>query len=87
MGHGRRPATVEELVPDYLPAVPLDPLAADGSNIGLPVTVGPESSEADDGGGDIETDKGNQDEGEGERDQPEGGNTKSEKDRPGSASL
>ncbi|HNQ23944.1 MAG TPA: hypothetical protein PKK06_12705 [Phycisphaerae bacterium] len=29
--HGGRPTTLEELVPGYLPAVPLDPLASDGS--------------------------------------------------------
>ena len=30
---GKRPATLEELVPDYLPAVPVDPFAADGRAI------------------------------------------------------
>ena len=32
--HGRRPATLDELVPEYLPAVPIDPFAADGRTIG-----------------------------------------------------
>ena len=31
--HGRRPATLDELVPKYLPAVPADPFTADGSPI------------------------------------------------------
>jgi len=32
--HGRRPATLAELVPDYLAAVPRDPYAADGRALG-----------------------------------------------------
>ena len=32
--HGCRPDTLAELVPDYLPAVPLDPFAADRREIG-----------------------------------------------------
>jgi hypothetical protein len=32
--HGRRPATLDELVPRYLPAVPQDPFASDGRKIG-----------------------------------------------------
>jgi len=31
--HGQRPDTLEQLVPDYLAAVPLDPMANDGSTI------------------------------------------------------
>lgn len=31
--HGRRPATLDELVPEYLPAVPIDPFTANGSPI------------------------------------------------------
>ena len=39
-GHdGRLPRTLEELVPDYLPSVPIDPLAAGGKPLGY---VGPE---------------------------------------------
>ncbi|MCH7565360.1 MAG: hypothetical protein IH968_16225 [Gemmatimonadetes bacterium] len=30
LDHGRRPRQLSELVPDYLPAVPLDPMASDG---------------------------------------------------------
>ena len=29
LDHGRRPATLDELVPDYLPAIPTDPFTAD----------------------------------------------------------
>ena len=36
---GRLPRTLEELVPEYLPAVPIDPLAAGGKPLGY---VGPE---------------------------------------------
>ncbi len=31
--HGQRPATLAELVPDYLPAVPIDPFSAEGATI------------------------------------------------------
>jgi len=34
LDHGRRPETLDELVPKYLPAVPDDPHAADGGKIG-----------------------------------------------------
>lgn len=33
LDHGERPATLALLVPDYLPAVPIDPFAADGAEI------------------------------------------------------
>jgi len=32
--HGRRPASLDQLIPDYLPAIPLDPFAADGRALG-----------------------------------------------------
>jgi len=34
VGHGRRPESLEQLAPDYLPAVPVDVFAADGRAIG-----------------------------------------------------
>ncbi len=34
LDHGRRPQRLEDLVPDYLPAVPADPFAADGRALG-----------------------------------------------------
>ncbi len=34
LDHGQRPETLSKLVPDYLPAVPLDPLAPDGRPVG-----------------------------------------------------
>ncbi|MCH9001442.1 MAG: hypothetical protein IIC02_02620 [Planctomycetes bacterium] len=34
LDHGGRPETLALLVPDYLPAVPIDPFAADGAEIG-----------------------------------------------------
>lgn len=34
LDHGKRPATLSELVPQYLEAVPLDPLAGDNREIG-----------------------------------------------------
>ncbi|MGD8452487.1 MAG: hypothetical protein PVJ57_11760 [Phycisphaerae bacterium] len=56
LDHGHRPATLAELVPDYLPAVPTDPFAADDRSLGYlpdatpPVlySVGPDGE--DDGG-------------------------------------
>ena len=33
LDHGRRPTTLADLVPAYLPAVPLDPFAADGRTV------------------------------------------------------
>jgi hypothetical protein len=38
--HGQRPETLEALVPDYLPVLPLDPLAADGR----PIRYAPEAA-------------------------------------------
>jgi hypothetical protein len=54
--HGRRPASLDQLIPDYLPAVPADPFTPDGRPIGYrphapkPVlySVGPDG--IDDGG-------------------------------------
>jgi hypothetical protein len=40
--HGERPATLDALIPDYLGAVPLDPLAAAGTPIGYVEAVTPE---------------------------------------------
>ena len=56
LDHGRRPETLDQLVPEYLPAVPIDPLAADGRRMcyrpdaDSPVvySVGPD--QADNGG-------------------------------------
>jgi hypothetical protein len=36
--HGRRPAELSELVPEYLPAVPADPFASDGRSIAFRTT-------------------------------------------------
>ncbi|MGD8452489.1 MAG: hypothetical protein PVJ57_11770 [Phycisphaerae bacterium] len=42
LDHGHRPATLAELVPDYLPAVPRDPFAADDRPLGyLPDAASP----------------------------------------------
>ena len=46
--HGRRPATVADLVPGYLEAAPLDPMVDDGSVIGLPTWCVEEEGESED---------------------------------------
>jgi len=40
--HSHRPATLDELVPDYLPEVPDDPFADDGGKIGYSIENGQE---------------------------------------------
>ena len=56
LDHGRRPVALEELVPEYLPAVPLDLFAADGRAIGYapanapPVLYSVNVDGVDDGG-------------------------------------
>ena len=54
--HGRRPETLSELVPEYLSAVPLDPLAADDRpirylpNAPKPILYSVDENGDDDGG-------------------------------------
>ncbi len=61
LDHGRRPAQLADLVPDYLPAVPVDPLAADGREIAYhpdaepPVLYSVGENGTDDGGKPAET--------------------------------
>jgi hypothetical protein len=43
--HGRKPGSVRDLVPEYLEAIPLDPMVDDGSLIGLPAWCGEAESD------------------------------------------
>ena len=62
--HGHRPHTLNELVPDYLPAIPLDPFSPDGAPIGYrpdadpPVLYSVGDDGVDDGGEFALTDSG-----------------------------